>query len=147
MKTILLVLVLTFFGGVAMQTPAQKKAKPKDIIVVELTVGEGTNTQIIQVPINLTRRTAEKPLKQGWEKDGDGTLPPQFSYNLEAYLNEKDNSKIYFAAVVERCQEEARKDFIVTKGQKTELALGCQIKITAYYGIESKDKSFTLKSN
>ncbi len=147
MKTVLLLMILTIFGFGSTQIPAQNKPKPKDVIVVELTVGKGTNTQIIQVPISNTQRTAEKPLKPGWDKAGDGSLPPQFSYNLEAYPNEKNNSKVYFAAVVERCREEARKDFIVTKGQKTEFELSCEIKITAYYGTESKDKSFTLKSN
>lgn len=147
MKTVLFLLVLTFFGGSTMQTLAQKKAKPKDVIMVELSVSKGTNTQIIEVPISTAARTSEKPLKPAWEKDGDGSMPPQFNYNLEAYVNDKNSSKVYFAAVVERCQEIVRKDFIVTKGKKVQLELGCEIKITAYYGIESKDKSFVLKSN
>jgi len=146
MKTVLLLLVLTFFGSGTTQIFAQKKSNPKDVIVVELSVSKGTNTQIIEVPISTVSRTSEKPLKPAWEKDGDGSLPPQFSYNLEAYINDKNSSKVYFAAVVERCQETTRKDFIVTKGKRTELELGCEIKITAYYGIKSKDKSFLLKS-
>ncbi len=146
MKTVFFLLVLAFFGCGATQVLAQKKTKPKDVIVVELKVGKGTNTQVIQVPINTIPRTAEKPLKRAWEKDGDAAMPPQFSYNLEAYVNDKNNSKVYFAAVVERCQETTRKDFVVTKGQKIEFELGCEIKITAYYSIESKDKSFLLKS-
>lgn len=146
-KTILFLLVLIVCAGETTPILAQKKAKPKEVIMIELTVGRGTKAQMIEVPINYVPRTTEKPLKRGWDKDGDGALPPQFSYNLEAYINDKNSSKVYFAALVERCQEAIRQNFTVMRNQKTEFELGCEIKITARYAIESKDKSFLLKSN
>lgn len=143
MKTVLLLLVLTFLCFGITEVSAQKKTKPKEVIFVELTVTRRSSPQTIEIPINVNvSRGKEKPLKAGWAKKGDGALPPQYSFNLEAYLKDKNSSDVYLEIIVEGCQTIVRKQFIVSKTQKTELETECEIKVVAYYNTESKKKHF-----
>lgn len=144
---IVLAFLLINFNFGSVQSFAQNKSKVKEAIILELTVGEREDSgPKIEVPINKgTARAKEKPLKPAWSKDGDGSLPPQYSYDLAAYSVDKNNSKVYFRAIVERCEKPVRKEFVVSKRQETELELDCGIKIKAYYGLESKEERILFK--
>jgi hypothetical protein len=140
----LLSLFVLCFGTA--QTLAQKKTNPKEVVIVELAVGERESAQKIEVSINRgTGIKKEKPIKPAWSKDGEGSLPPQYSYDLGAYFADKNSSKVYFKAIVERCSETVRKDFVVDRNQEIELQLDCGIKIKAYYGLESNEKRILFK--
>ena len=146
MKNLTILLTLLALCLDSTQTFAQKKTKAEEVIIIELFVGQRKSAQKIEVPINKgVEKAKEKAIKPAWAKDGDSSLPPQYNFNLEAYFKDKNSSKIYFRAVVERCQEVVRKDFVVNRNQEIELELGCDIKLKAYYGLESKEKRTLFK--
>lgn len=140
MKKVSILVVLLTVCLSAIQIFAQKKTRAETVVIVEITVGEREEAHKTEISIRKgIKRTKQKQIKPAWSKDSDGTLPPQYNYDLEAYSEGKNSSRVYFQAVVEKCSETIRESFIVSENRSTELKLGCNVTLKAYYGLKSKD--------
>lgn len=156
-----LVLVASHFGTTAIF--AQKKAKPREIVVIEISVPTFDDADKREVLINQTaegkyeisggggkgiastvgcpRCSAEElaelhaELKKSLINENEFS---SYSFTARARRMGNDKSKMSFdISVGESCR--AKKVFTVYRNQQNEIQLNCGVSLIAYYGFEMKE--------
>lgn len=136
-STLLIVLFLIF--GIV-QTFAQKKAKPREVIMIEISVPNFEEADKREVLMN-------RPSKIKYDASGSGgqscincNEPSDSFYGLRAGAVRigKDSAKVGFKIEIdEKCK--TRKVFMVYRNQQTKIQLNCGVSLVAYYGYESEE--------
>lgn len=140
---LLILISVSHFGTT--EVFAQKKAKPRPVIVIEISVPNFEQPDKREVLIN---RTA----KSNYEYSGGGgqgcggcgeersreLAKSTYVFTARAWRMGRDKSKVGFEIEVgEQCQ--TQKIFKVYRHRQTKIRLNCGIGLAAYYGFETKE--------
>ena len=151
---LLIIIVASHFGTI--QIFAQKRTKPREVIVIEFTTPyKSINRQ--EVLINRTPQTNYETAGGGAAGGGAGCGDcsreeserlsreykaelRKFSYGFTAKARrlDKDKSNVDFGISVGGGNCQTEKTFTVYRRQQTKFQLDCGITLTAYYGLESE---------
>ena len=139
MRKFLILLSILFLGFGTINIFAQKKAKPRKVVIFEISVPNFGEPYKEEILINQTP-------KAKYEFDGGGSSScyhcdknedSSYSFTLRAFRMGKNKANVGFEIEIDKkCK--TRKIFKVYQNQPTKLQLNCGVILTAYYGFESK---------
>ena len=117
---------------------AQKKAIPREVIVIEILSPISKDADKREVLIN---KTVKSNYEAGGGRGNACTSCDQngsYEFNATAWRMGKDKSKISFKiSFADECR--TRKIFTIYRNQQTKIQLNCGVNIVAYYGFESEE--------
>jgi hypothetical protein len=149
-SSLLAVLIFAFCFG-AVQDFAQKQSKPKQAIILELSV-QDKNYETFKMPINLNKIGSTKSSNEGLAKDYgpnydekvEGPLGPGYSVKWKADVISKNQTKITLTVKIEDgidVNRKVRKTFLITRNRQTKLQLKNNVNFVAYYGFETEEQN------
>jgi hypothetical protein len=140
-----LLLIITFashFGTI--QVFAQKRAKPREVILIEFFAPNDKEANRIELKINRTSKEING--MGGGRGSGCGECTPEqiaaqpsnYLFTARAFRMGKDKANVGFEIEIEE-ECKARKIFTVYRNRETKLQLNCGVSLTAYYGLETEE--------
>lgn len=123
---------------------AQKKAKPREIIVIEFLAPNHKEVSRNEVWINKTPKSINEVGGGSVSDCGECTheqiaaQPSEYIYKARAFRTGKGKANVGFEIEVDgECK--TRRIFTVYRNHQTKLKLNCGVSITVYYGFQSEE--------
>ena len=152
---LLLITVASHFGTI--QSFAQKRTKPREVIVIEFTTQDkGLDKQ--EVLINRTPKTNYKTSGGGANGGGvvcgdcsredfeklnkaykAGLERLSYGFTAKAWRMGQNKSTVNFGISVGSGNCRTQKTFTVSRNKATKIQMDCGVSLVAYYGLESKE--------
>jgi hypothetical protein len=134
-----LLLIITFashFGTI--HTFAQKKAKRKEAVVIELSIPGREETIKAEMSVNQTPKFENSIQGGGSCGDCDEFQTPDYEFKATAFKMNKNKTKVSFKIKI---GDECKTSWVFTvyRNRKTKLQLQCGVSLIAYFGFESEE--------
>lgn len=153
--SLLLIIAFASHFGI-IQSFAQKRAKPREVIFIEFTSPTGGIAKW-EVIINRSPKTkyqtagggasgagvscshcSQEYFEELRRKANEEAAKKSYGFTAKAWRMGKDKSNVNFAISTGGGECQTQKTFTVYRNRQTKLQLKCGISLTAYYGFESK---------
>jgi hypothetical protein len=149
-SSLLAILIFALCFG-AIQGFAQKQTKPKQAIILELSV-QDESVETFEMPLNLNKPGSTKSSDEGLAKDAgpgydekvDGPLGPGYSVKWKALVISKNQTRITLTVTIDDgidVNRKVRKTFLISRNRKTKLQLKNNVSLVAYYGFEREEEN------
>jgi hypothetical protein len=121
---------------------AQKKAKPKEVIIVKFSLPNWKSFKKGQFPINKTPQgnfdSGDISVSECMDPSNKECTYSSYEFAGRAFAVNKNLAKINFKIEVDdNCK--TRRIFTVYRNKETKIRLNCGVSLIAYYGFESKE--------
>jgi len=147
-----LLLIIAFASHFGTNTVfAQKRAKPKDIIVVEFLLPNQESFGKVEIPINNTPKGdsdagggAVRECGIPENPECAKTIYASYEFHARAFASGKNQTRVNLQIEASFDNEECamqKMTFIVYRNRQTKLRLNCSIVLLARYGLQGKEAS------